>query len=74
MPVTRLTANTDNPRTWSIRRSSRNVSTIAKPPTSSGSAAAISPRKTQKESSSRIGIANASARLRSDAVRSLISW
>ncbi len=61
MPVTRLTAKIESPSTWSTRRNSRNVSTIAKPPTSSGSVAAIRPRKTQKESSSRIGMANVSA-------------
>ena len=73
MPVTRLTAKIDSPANWSIRRSSRNVITIAKPPTSSGSAAATRPRKTQKESSSRIGKANISARARSEVVRLLIS-
>ena len=66
MPVTRFTAKIDRPATWSISRSSRNVITIAKPPTSSGSAAATRPRKTQNESSSRIGKANISARLRSE--------
>ena len=74
MPLTRFSANTETGVNWSITRSNRNVSTIAKPPTSSGSSAATSPRKNQNESNSSSGSASSSARSRSLVVRSFSSW
>ncbi len=74
MPLTRFSANTEIGVNWSISRSPRNASTIAKPPTSSGSSAATRPRKNQNDNSSRSGNASSSARARSLVVRSLSSW
>ena len=55
------------PTVAAIRRIS-SVPTIARPPTSSGSAAATRLRKKSDESRNRSGNASSSARLRSDSV------
>src|ERR1700691_3692084 len=74
MPLTRFSAKTEIGVIWSIRRNTRNVITIAKPPTSSGSSAATRPRKNQYDSRSSTGEASSSARASSLVVSSLSSW
>lgn len=73
MPLMRLSAKIDSGVNRSITRSPRNASRIARPPTSDGSRAATTPLKNQKESSSKIGTPNISARARSWVVRSFSS-
>ena len=65
MPVTRLSAKTESDVTPVASRKPRNESRIVSAPTSGGSSAATSPRKTQNDSAISSGNAISSARTRS---------
>jgi hypothetical protein len=63
--VTRLSANTEMSAKLATTRSTKNVATIARHPSSGGSRAATSERKNNSESRKMNGAASSSARARS---------
>ncbi len=73
MPVARFSAKIETGCSSATPLRKRNEPRITMPPTSGGRSAAITPRKTHRESKKRIGNANSSARARSPVMR-IFSW